>query len=72
MRFNLTVRGNERRVIFRYDRNGQHYLEVLAELPERFGTRRHGCVLLDNHFHLVLEPPKLNLIQAGQWSNCQK
>lgn len=52
----MRVRGNERRVIFRDDRDRQHFLELLAELPERFGTRLHRWVLL------VDEPFKANLL----------
>jgi hypothetical protein len=30
-------------------------LELLAEMPERFGVRLHAYVLMDNHFHLLIE-----------------
>lgn len=65
----MTARGNERRAIFRDDRDCLHFLELLGELPERFGTRLHGWVLMDNHFHLLLETPEANLSQTGQWLN---
>lgn len=65
----MTARGNERRAIFRDDRDRLHFLELLGELPERFGTRLHGWVLMDNHFHLLLETPEANLSQTGQWLN---
>jgi REP element-mobilizing transposase RayT len=61
----VTARGNERRAIVRDDRDRRHFLELLGELPERFGTRVHGWVLLDNHFHLLVETPEPNLSQAG-------
>ena len=50
-RYHLTARGNERREIFRDERDRQHFLELLAELPARFGTRLHAYVLMPNHFH---------------------
>jgi putative transposase len=28
-----------------------------------------GWVLMDNHFHLLVEPPEGNLSQTGQWLN---
>ncbi len=68
-RYQVTARGNERRAIFRDDRDRRHFLELLGELPERFGTRVHGWVLMDNHFHLLLETPEANLSQTGQWLN---
>jgi len=37
-RYHVTARGNERRSIFRDDPDRHHFLELLAELPERFGT----------------------------------
>jgi REP element-mobilizing transposase RayT len=65
----VTARGNERRAIFRDDQDRRHFLELLAELPERFGTRLHGWVLMENHFHLLMETPEPNLSQTGQWLN---
>ena len=67
--YHLTSRGNERRAIFRDTRDREHFLELLAELPERFGTILYGYVLMDNHYHLVLETPEANLSRVGQWLN---
>jgi REP element-mobilizing transposase RayT len=64
-RYHITARGNERRDIFRDDH--KHFLELLAELPERFGTRLHAYVMMDNHYHLVLETSEGNLSRVGQW-----
>jgi putative transposase len=68
-RYHLTARGNERRSIFRDNPDREHFLELLAELPERFGTMLHAYVLMPNHFHLVLETPEANLSRSGQWLN---
>ena len=65
----MTARGNERRAIFRDARDRGHFLELLGQLPERFGVRVHGWVLMDNHFHLLLETPEANLSRVGQWLN---
>src|SRR5580765_8793378 len=47
--YHVTARGNERRAIFRQDKDRTHFLELLSELPPRFGVRlqeifskRHG------------------------------
>jgi putative transposase len=68
-RYHVTARGNERRAIFRDDRDRRHFLDIVAELPERFGTKLHAWVLMDNHYHLLLETPEPNLSQTGQWLN---
>jgi putative transposase len=68
-RYHLTARGNERRAIFRDEEDRQHFIGLLAQLPERFGTRLHGYVLMPNHYHLLLETPEANLSRVGQWLN---
>jgi putative transposase len=68
-RYHVTARGNERRRIFRDERDYEHLVELLGELPERFGTVLHAYVLMPNHFHVVLETPEANLSRTGQWLN---
>ena len=68
-RYHATARGNERRDIFRDDSDRFHFLELLGELSERFGVRVHAYVLMDNHYHLLLETPEANLSRAMQWLN---
>jgi hypothetical protein len=48
--YHVTARGTGRQRIFLDDRDREHALEVLAELPERFGVEIHVYVLMDNHF----------------------
>ena len=67
--YHLTGRGNERRAIFRDDRDRQHFCELLAEMVERFRLRLHAYVLMDNHYHVIVELTELNLSRAGQWLN---
>ncbi len=40
--YHLTARGNELRDIFRDESAREHYLELLGELPERFGVLLHA------------------------------
>ena len=61
------ARGNEGRAIYRDDRDRGRFVELLAELPERFGTRLHAWVLMDNHYHLLIETPEANLSRCLQW-----
>ena len=65
----MTSRGNERRTIYRDDKDRHHFLELLAELPERFRVRVHGYVLMDNHYHLQVDTPEANLSRAAHWLN---
>ena len=68
-RYHVTARGNERKDIFRDDTDRFHFLELLSELGGRFGVRIHAYVLLDNHYHLLLETPEANLSRTVQWFN---
>jgi REP element-mobilizing transposase RayT len=68
-RYHVTSRGNEQRNIFRGDRDRQHFIELLAAWPEQFGTRLHAHVLMNNHYHLMVETPEPNLSRAMQWLN---
>jgi REP element-mobilizing transposase RayT len=67
--YHITARGNERRAIFRDDRDRSHFLELLGEMVERFRVNLHCYVLMDNHYHLVLELRQCNLSLALQWLN---
>src|SRR5213592_2291688 len=64
--YHLTARGNERRPIFRDDRDRQHFCQLLAEMVDRFHVRLHGYVLMDNHYHLILELREANLSRASR------
>ena len=55
--------------VFRDDTDRFHFLELLSELGERFGATVLACVLMDNHYHLMLETPEANLSRAMHWLN---
>jgi len=42
---------------------------LLETAVERFNIRIHSYVLMDNHYHLIVETPEANLSQAVQWIN---
>jgi putative transposase len=65
----VTARGNERRAIFRDDRDRAHFRDLLGEAVGLFGWRLHAYVLMDNHFHLLVETPEANLGRGMQWLN---
>ena len=67
--YHITARGNEKRAIFRDDRDRSHFLELLANLVGRFDLRLHCFALMDNHYHLIVELRRANLSLALQWLN---
>src|SRR5688572_4207556 len=67
--YHVTARGIERKAIYRDDTDRRHFCERLASWVERFGVRLHAYVLMDNHYHLLVETPQPNLSQAMQWLN---
>lgn len=67
--YHVSARGIERREICRSDADRERWVSILAELPERFGLRVHGWVLMENHYHLQVEAPEANLSRAIQWLN---
>jgi REP element-mobilizing transposase RayT len=67
--YHVTSRGQERRPIYLDDRDREHFLKLLEVMVSRFRVRVHAYVLMDNHYHLLLETPEANLSRAIQWIN---
>lgn len=67
--YHVTCRGIERREIFREDREREHFLGLLETAVERFRIIVHAYVLMDNHYHLIVQTPDANLSAAIQWVN---
>ena len=67
--YHITARGNERRSIYRSERDREHFREQMAEMTRRFALLLHAYVLMDNHYHLLLELREPNLSRAIQWLN---
>jgi len=65
--YHVTARGIERRGIFTSERDRKHWLELMPEFQDRFGLVLHAYVLMDNHFHLLVETPEPLLSAAMQW-----
>jgi putative transposase len=65
----VTARGLERRAIYRDERDRSHFCQVLGESVELFRWRLHAYVLMDNHYHLLVETPEPNLGRGMQWLN---
>ena len=63
------TRGVNHRVLYRDDRDRGHFLDLLQEFVQRYGVRLHAYVLMETHYHLVLEMREPNLSRAMQWLN---
>lgn len=67
--YHVTARGNERRPIYRDQRDRKHFCELLAELVERYRWMLLAYVLMNNHYHLMVETAEANLSLGMQWLN---
>jgi REP element-mobilizing transposase RayT len=67
--YHVTSRGNERREIFRDDKDRMRFLEALRESIERFKVEVHCYVLMSNHFHFLLRTREANLSRFMQRFN---
>jgi putative transposase len=59
--YHVTCRGNERKNIFRDDRDREVFLEKLQGSLDIYSVRLHAYVLMENHFHFICQTPKANL-----------
>jgi putative transposase len=67
--WHVTSRGNERRDIFRDDRDRERFLGILADVVGAMKWRLHAFVLMGNHFHLLIETPEPNLSRGMRQIN---
>jgi putative transposase len=65
--YHVMARGNERREIFRDEKDRERFVETLAEAAEQFAVFVHAYCLMGNHYHLVLETSRANLGQTMAW-----
>lgn len=62
--YHVTARGNERKAIARDDTDRARFVDTLAAMVDLYRVRCHAWVLMDNHYHLLLETPSPNLSRA--------
>ena len=67
--YHVTSRGNERKRIFQNSDDRRKFLSIINEAYQRYGIFLHCFVLMDNHYHMMIETPKGNLIQAMHYIN---
>jgi putative transposase len=59
--YHVTSRGDGREDIYLCDEDRDAFIEVLADVYERFNWVLHAYCLMSNHFHLLVETPDANL-----------
>ncbi len=64
--YHITIRGNERRPIFKNDEDRSYFITKLEESVQRYDVRLYLFTLMRNHTHLVLETPRGNLSRFMQ------
>ena len=62
--YHITSRGNERKKIFLEDADKIKFLEILEDYHNRFNILIHSYILMDNHYHFIVETPKGNLTKV--------
>ncbi|MDY6972201.1 MAG: transposase, partial [Thermodesulfobacteriota bacterium] len=61
--YHVTSRGNERKAIYKSQRDREKFLVYLKSATERYGAVIHLYCLMGNHYHLLVETPLGNLSQ---------
>ena len=67
--YHVTSRGNERKAIFKDDTDREKFLELLGRSVEQFDLRLHAYVLMENHYHLLIETRRQGLNRALRYLN---
>lgn len=67
--YHVTSRANERKDVFKSQRDREKFLEYLTSATERYGAVVHAFCLMSNHYHLLLETPEGNLSQIMRHIN---
>jgi REP element-mobilizing transposase RayT len=67
--YHVTCRGNEQRAIFRDDADRLEFLDRLSTCITEYQLILHAYVLMENHFHFLLESPLGNLSEGMRQFN---
>ena len=65
--YHVMNRGDRREDIFQDDEDRKRFLSTLGEACRKTGWQVHGYCLMRNHFHLVIETPRPNLVEGMKW-----
>jgi len=64
--YHVTIRGNERKSLFKTDADRERFIQAMADSVERYSVRLYLFCLMTNHAHFVLETPCGNLSRFMQ------
>ena len=67
--YHVTTRGNARGRIFRDDFDRDMFLDTVKSAYKRFNFIIHAFVLMDNHYHFLMETPQANLCASMRHIN---
>ena len=65
--YHVLSRGNEKKTIFRTEKDYFKFLGTIEKMVERFKLEVHAYVLMKNHYHLLIRTTEGNLSRAIQW-----
>jgi putative transposase len=65
--YHVMCRGHRRQAIYRDEEDRRIFLATLAKAVRRTGWHLHAYVLMKDHYHLLLETPKPNLVRGMAW-----
>src|SRR6266498_6110949 len=65
--YHVMNRGDRREDIFLDDADRCRFVETLGEACGKTDWQVHAYCLMRNHFHMVLETPRTNLVAGMQW-----
>jgi putative transposase len=65
--YHVMSRGDRRKDIFLDDKDREIFLATLTEACQKTGWQVHAYCLMKNHFHMVLETSRANLVEGMKW-----
>jgi len=67
--YHVTSRGNERKDVFKSQKDREKFLQYLESAVRRYDAVIHAYCLMSNHYHLLIETPAGNLSKIMQHIN---
>jgi putative transposase len=65
--YHVMARGDRGESIFGDDQDREQILHTLGQACAKTGWRIHAWILMNNHYHWVVETPQPNLVQGMRW-----
>ncbi len=67
--YHITSRGNERKPIFKDEKDQELFLNILGKVSKQYNWYCHAYCLMKNHYHLIIETPEGNLSKGMRQLN---